>query len=125
MPNVNNQDGRDWVTVHNVCDLSMSCRQLINDQESDQEVNQLTHFAVNEEEASHQVQCFYHKTGILMRKGQPRDASAIGRLLDRCTQEVQQRYTKFSSGITHGRTLRSQQKLLQDLELFLLATSKE
>ena len=37
------------------CDFSVSPRQLITDQESDKEVNQLAQFAVNEEEASHQA----------------------------------------------------------------------
>ena len=54
----------------------MSCRQLTTDQESDQEVNQLAQFAVNEDEASHQAQCFYHKSGVLMRKWRPRDTPA-------------------------------------------------
>ena len=40
VPNVNNQDGSDQVTVHNVCELSVSHRQPITDQRSDQEVNQ-------------------------------------------------------------------------------------
>ena len=76
VPNVNDQAGSDQVTVHNVCDFPMSHRQLITDQESDQEVSHLAQFAVNEDEASHQAQCFYHKSGVLMRKWRPRDVPA-------------------------------------------------
>ena len=54
----------------------MSPRQFITDRESDQEVNQLAQFAVSEEEASYQAQCFYHKSGIQMRKWRPRDVPA-------------------------------------------------
>ena len=56
------------VTVQNICDFSVSCRQLITDQENNQEINQLAQFAVNKEEASHQAECFCHKSGVLMRK---------------------------------------------------------
>ena len=64
------------VLTHNVDNLSVSRRQLIADQKSDQEVNQLARFAVDEEEADNQAQCLYFKSGVLMRKWQPRDAPA-------------------------------------------------
>ena len=56
--------------------LSIFRRQLISDQEDDSEVAQLAQFAVSEEEASHQGQCFYWKSGVLMRKWRPRDVPA-------------------------------------------------
>ena len=56
--------------ANSVDNLSVSRRQLIADQESDQEVSQLARFAINEEEADNQAQCFYFKSGVLMRKWQ-------------------------------------------------------
>ena len=67
---------QDVGEVQSVGNLSLSRRQLITDQESDEEANQLPQFAVNEEEADHQAQCFNLKSGVLMRKWQPRDAPA-------------------------------------------------
>ena len=72
---VGNQDKVD-VLANSVDNLSVSHRQLIADQGSDQEVSQLARFAVNEEEADNQAQCFYFKSSVLMRKWQPRDAPA-------------------------------------------------
>ena len=62
--------------MHSVCDFSVSCRQLITDQEKDEEIKQLAQFAVSEGEASHHGQCFYYKSGVLMRKWRPREAPA-------------------------------------------------
>ena len=72
---VGRQDEGDAL-AHGVDNLSVSRRQLIADQESDEEVNNLARFAVSEEEADNQVQCFYFKSGVLMRKWWPRDAPA-------------------------------------------------
>ena len=63
------QNDDDRGTVQDAGNLPVSSRQLIADQESDQEVNQLAQFAVSEEEAGHQAQCFYLKSGVLMRSG--------------------------------------------------------
>ncbi|XP_065902416.1 uncharacterized protein [Dysidea avara] len=70
------QTDDDRGTVQDAGNLPVSSRQLIADQESDQEVNQLAQFAVSEEEAGRQAQCFYLKSGVLMRKWRPRDAPA-------------------------------------------------
>ena len=70
------QTDDDRETVQDAGNLPVSSRQLIADQESDQEVNQLAQFAVSEEEAGRQAQCFYLKSGVLMRKWRPRDAPA-------------------------------------------------
>ena len=67
---------QDVGEVQSVGNLSLSRRQLIADQESDEEVNQLAQFSVNKEEADHQAQCFYLKSGVLMRKWRPSDAPA-------------------------------------------------
>ena len=56
---VGNQGDGDCSVLDNVDNLSVSRRQLIADQESDQEVNQLAKFAVDEAEADFQAQCFY------------------------------------------------------------------
>ena len=72
---VGNQDKGDFL-ANSVDNLSVSRRQLIADQESDQEVSQLARFAVNKEEADNQAQCFYFKSCVLMRKWRPRDTPA-------------------------------------------------
>ena len=57
-------------------DFSISHGQLIREQESDEEIFQLAKYAVNETEASQEGQCFYWKSGVLMRKWRPRDVPA-------------------------------------------------
>ena len=57
-------------------DFSISRGQLVREQESDEEVTKLAKYAINETEASQEGQCFYWKSGVLMRKWRPRDVPA-------------------------------------------------
>ena len=57
-------------------DFSISRGQLVREQESDEEVTKLAKYAINETKASQEGQCFYWKSGVLMRKWHPRDVPA-------------------------------------------------
>ena len=62
--------------VEEISNVPVSRGQLIADQESDGEVAQLAQYAISEDEASKHGQCFYWKSGVLMRKWRPRDVPA-------------------------------------------------
>ena len=62
--------------VEEISNFPASRGQLIADQESDDKVAQLAQYAVSEDEASKHGQCFYWKSGVLMRKWRPRDVPA-------------------------------------------------
>ena len=70
------QTGNESQSPVEVSDFSISRRQLVHEQESDEEVIQLAKYAINETEARHEGQCFYWKSGVLMRKWRPRDVPA-------------------------------------------------
>ena len=57
-------------------DFPLSHTQVVADQAEDSEVCQLAQGVLNEEEADLHAQCFYVKSGILMRKWCPHDVSA-------------------------------------------------
>ena len=57
--------------------LSMSREQLIKEQQADVELCHLIEEAVDEEEATRYANCFYIKSGVLMRKWRPPDAPAL------------------------------------------------
>ena len=57
-------------------DFLISRSQLVREQEKDEEVAQLAKYVLNETEAMHEGQCFYWKSGVLMRKWRPRDIPA-------------------------------------------------
>ena len=56
--------------------LSMTREQLIKEQETDTELSHLMEEAVDEEEATRYGNCFYIKSGVLMRKWRPPNAPA-------------------------------------------------
>ena len=56
--------------------LSMTREQLIKEQEMDADLSCLTEEAVDEEEATRYGNCFYFKSGVLMRKWRPPDIPA-------------------------------------------------
>ena len=53
------QTGNESQSPVEVSDFSISRRQLVHEQESDEEVIQLAKYAINETEARHEGQCFY------------------------------------------------------------------
>ena len=57
--------------------LSMTREQLIKEQEADTELGCLIERAMDEEEAARYGNCFYIKSGVLMRKWRPPDVPAL------------------------------------------------
>ena len=55
---------------------SMNRQQLIQEQQRDVKLSQLTKEAVSEEQMPKHAQCYYIKSGVLMRKWRPPDAPA-------------------------------------------------
>ena len=54
--------------VENISNFSISRRQFICNQQNDDELTQLSQYAVSEDESGYQGQCFYWKSGVLMCK---------------------------------------------------------
>ena len=56
--------------------LSMTREQLIKEQETNKEPSSLMEEAVDEDEATRQGNCFYIKSGVLIKKWRPPDVPA-------------------------------------------------
>ena len=63
----------DGITEH--CP-SVKRQKLIQEQQCDVELSQLTKEAISEDQMAKHAQCYYIKSGVLMRKWRPPDAPA-------------------------------------------------
>ena len=70
------QTVKESQVLEKASNFSISRGQLVREQESNEEVTKLAKYAINETEASHEGQCFYWQSGVLMHKWLPRDVPA-------------------------------------------------